>query len=77
MLQLFAAAVVLLLLSLSCYCSHLSCIAHTSMPQPQQQLEAHICVSSGGMPEGKDPEMDSETARKKDPFFKEVDKRTK
>lgn len=32
--------------------------------------------SSGSMPEGKDPELDSEVAKKKDPFFKEVDKRT-
>lgn len=32
--------------------------------------------SKGGMPEGKDPELDSEVAKKKDPFFKEVKKRT-
>ncbi|DBB12235.1 hypothetical protein WJX82_003531 [Trebouxia sp. C0006] len=32
--------------------------------------------SKGGLPEGKDPELDSEVAKKKDPFFKEVDKRT-
>lgn len=37
-----------------------------------------LCTgSSGGMPEGKDPELDSATAKKKDPFFKEVAKRTK
>lgn len=32
--------------------------------------------SKSGLPEGKDPELDSEVAKKKDPFFKEVDKRT-
>ena len=56
---------------------HMCLVSHThacSRPIPS----SHLCTgSSGGMPEGKDPEMDSETARKKDPFFKEVDKRTK
>ncbi|KAL3160064.1 hypothetical protein ABBQ38_009779 [Trebouxia sp. C0009 RCD-2024] len=33
--------------------------------------------SSSSMPEGKDPELSSEEARKKDPFFEQVKKRTK
>ena len=36
----------------------------------------YFAGSKGGLPEGKDPELDSEVAKKKDPFFKEVDKRT-
>lgn len=30
----------------------------------------------GGLPEGKDPQLDSEVAKKKDPFFKNVKKRS-
>jgi len=37
---------------------------------------AYFAGSKSGLPEGKDPELDSEVAKKKDPFFKEVDKRT-
>ncbi len=36
----------------------------------------YFAGSKSGLPEGKDPELDSEVAKKKDPFFKEVDKRT-
>ena len=56
-----------------------TCVLYRShMRAPTATQNSHLCTgSSGGMPEGKDPEMDSETARKKDPFFKEVDKRTK
>ena len=46
------------------------------MVTQQCNAECVYAGSKGGMPEGKDPELDSEVAKKKDPFFKEVNKRT-
>ena len=44
---------------------------------PDMCLTLTYCAGSkSGLPDGKDPELDSEVAKKKDPFFKEVDKRT-
>lgn len=63
-------------------CCYYSCVlcTHTQMHSTLSTALSclHLCSgSSGGMPEGKDPELDSATAKKKDPFFKEVAKRTK
>ena len=65
----------------------LYCISENAQPCFWQQCSvlrlrecpgvlAYFAGSRSGLPEGKDPQLDSEVAKKKDPFFKEVDKRT-
>ncbi len=49
---------------------------YTVLSQECPGVLAYFAGSKSGLPEGKDPELDSEVAKKKDPFFKEVDKRT-